>query len=245
MSLNAEPAAPEERETHHLPPKSYAEAAEAPAESQIYYPSETNDSGGPEDSKPRPLTPLNGINGNQHRDENGDHEKSYAEVLEAPPRPQDAPTSHLHNWALDHSPAVTEQSNGTAKSTPPPIAPEKEQYEGSGQDDSPKSPKKGHKRHSSLNSNGSTPSRPSSRSKHQIYHEHNNGNGGLLASVKPTEDYDHNLAAKKGKPHKKGQLVHGKQAGAGWTKSKYATPTHFHEHMDPHTSSSDEHRQKP
>ncbi|KAF2499239.1 DAGAT-domain-containing protein [Lophium mytilinum] len=180
MSLNPEPAAPKEREAQHLAPKSYAEATEAPADSQINHRPAKENSGAPEAA-----TTTNG---------------------------------------LAERPNGASQSTKRAKPTPAPIEPEKEQYEGSGQDDSPKSPtRKGHKRHSSLKSNGSvsTSSRPSSRSQHYIYHEHKNGNGGLLASIEPSEDYNRQLrVAKKEKPAKKGELVHGRKAGAGWTASK-------------------------
>lgn len=93
------------------------------------------------------------------------------------------------------------------------------QYEGSGMDDSPKSPtRRGHRRKSSLQSNGSTGRKHSEEVKYDIYEKHQIGNGKPLTSVTPSKNVEKYMS-KVSEPRE--ELQSGRQAGAGWKKSKY------------------------
>ncbi|KAE9962715.1 hypothetical protein BLS_010103 [Venturia inaequalis] len=116
------------------------------------------------------------------------------------------------------------------------------EYEGAGILDAPPSPTRGHKRLSSrssrsslrgaktLKKNGSS----DEKAEAVVYEKHEDGNGGQLTSVKPTEDYEKNLKTdeKEYKPITNGnkeeksskgeqelELTSGRVASAGWEKS--------------------------
>ncbi|KAF1996059.1 diacylglycerol O-acyltransferas-like protein 2B [Amniculicola lignicola CBS 123094] len=148
MSLNAEPSVPEEREAHHLPPKTYADAAE-----------EALDEHAPADSKPSKVENVKNI-----------------------------------------------QTNGTIR-IPSAEEKEKEQYEGHGQDNSPKSPTRSHRRNLSIPklSNGTSGRK---RGESEVFEKHQGGNG-QLTSIKSPRPMEW-----------KSQLQSGRQAGAGWQRSK-------------------------
>lgn len=156
--------------------------------------------------------------------------KSFAEAtLESPSESSGLPNNPpgIQNGRNDYK-AV--QSPGT--------------YEGAGILDKPASPPRGHKRLSSRSPKGSLNGVKGPRKKgssddkveNVVYEKHEDGNGGQLTSVKPTEDYEKNLKTdeKEYKPIAKGkkeektskgeqelELTSGRVASAGWERSGY------------------------
>lgn len=163
MSLNPEPAAPEERAELDLPPKSYAEAAEEALE---------------------PTSHVNSTDGT---------------VEET--------TRRLRNKIDDV------KSNGIRI----PDTTETGSLEGVGLDASPKSPTmKGHKRKSSRSSMGS-PGRK--HGDNGVLEKHVNGDGETLTSVKPEKALVKENRIDRPK-RRNSELKSGRQAGAGWARSK-------------------------
>lgn len=143
--------------------------------------------------------------------------KSYTEAAE------EEASLHSHTNGLNGVKEINAQSvlmNGSiGPSTPQ--EPDKEQYEGSGQDNTPRSPiRKGHKRNSSLRSNGSKKAKKDERSNSQMYEQYKDGDGELLTSMKPSDNYEKELRQDKKEVKKKDQLVPGRMAGAGWQRSR-------------------------
>ena len=141
---------------------------------------------------------------------------SYAEAAEEGASP------HSHTNGLDGVKEINAQSVLMNGSIRPSILqePDKEQYEGSGQDNTPRSPiRKGHKRNSSLRSNGSKKAKKDERSNSQMYEQYKDGDGELLTSMKPSDNYEKELRQDK-EVKKKDQLVPGRMAGAGWQRSR-------------------------
>ncbi|KAF2178615.1 diacylglycerol O-acyltransferase 2A [Zopfia rhizophila CBS 207.26] len=103
-----------------------------------------------------------------------------------------------------------------------PSTEEQEQYEGEGLDGSPKSPTKSYRRRSSLKSSGSVGKKQGEHIKNRVYQKHDNGNGRPITSVKRTDSYERETRTdqKLMKKQEQEQLVPGRQAGAGWHKSK-------------------------
>ncbi|KAI9818169.1 MAG: diacylglycerol O-acyltransferase 1 [Pycnora praestabilis] len=95
-------------------------------------------------------------------------------------------------------------------------------YTGSGVDDAPRSPlRKPHKRNGSLMANGSKRDRDGSKI---VFRKYQDDDGENLTSVKPLNDYDQTPKQdQKAKPSpeqvRKGELVSGRRAGAGWERS--------------------------
>jgi 2-acylglycerol O-acyltransferase 2 len=163
--------------------------------------------------------------------------KSYAaaaeEALQNAPEPTTEPNSHgsqtdgavddakeaLNNKLQDHSSA-----NQTIGAKIIRIVPA-EEYEGEGQDNSPKSPARhSHRRKSSLKSNGSVGHKHGEQLQHELFAKHKDGNGDTLTSVKPAAQFDSETRKDtKPKQRRSSELKSGRQAGEGWAKSKYVT----------------------
>lgn len=168
MSLNAEPSAPDVRAEHHLPPKSYADAAEEALEPESHA---NHDNGVRDHTEKRKWNKL---------------EKIKANGIKIP-------------------------SNDGSES-----------LEGVGQDSSPRSPTtKGHRRVGSRSSQGSLRGRKHGEHiEHDIFAQHQNGNGDALTRIKsPDQD---TVARRDGFKRRNSELKSGRQAGAGWSRSKYA-----------------------
>lgn len=249
MSLNAEPAVPEEREAQHLPPKSYADAAEEALEP----PSHVNGTdGAAESTTPSDRVETDGPRTNgvgvlritdTHMDEgNGDDKKSLAE------------------------PASASSKQSSIK--------DQESYEGAGIDDTPKSPKaKSNRRKSSRSSLGSVgrtygvsikndvknaatdvkhtanhvPNAATDlknqadgkideheqRGKHQgspLHEKPQLSNGEALTTVKPPMELEKTTRIEKSE-RRNSELKAGRQAGAGWAQSKYVRPLGRYEQL--------------
>ena len=239
MSLNAEPADPEERAEHDLPPKSYAEAAEEALtqedepidEDAIKEPTpKTNRTRGT--SSPRPLgevmdeaenSPPLGSPQLRHprgRLENKDNEESYADVVKHPPG-----TNGMIN------------GNGTnhvkRDRTP-------DTFQGVGSDDGPRSPvrkvapKRASSRSLNINStphqNGLSLDEKNAKPGALVYENLINKSGENLASIKPDQDFHVSFQQREDKmplseralevkSRQAGELVSGRRAGAGWSRS--------------------------
>jgi hypothetical protein len=98
--------------------------------------------------------------------------------------------------------------------------------EGVGLDASPKSPTaKGHRRKVSRGVHESIGRKHGELAGTELYEEHLNGHGEALISVKPRQDRDTIVSLKTS------EFKSGRQAGAGWARSKYVGQTssgHFH-----------------
>lgn len=88
-----------------------------------------------------------------------------------------------------------------------------EEFEGAGLDTSPRSPKRGHRRKTSLQSNGSNGRKHGEHVPTNTVDEHNDAHGDALTTLK---------TSKEPKPlaRRRSTLQTGRQAGAGWSRSK-------------------------
>ncbi|KAF2281061.1 diacylglycerol O-acyltransferas-like protein 2B [Westerdykella ornata] len=195
MALPAEPAAPQERKAHNLAPKSYDEAAEealSPGpDEQIRNPNP--EPADPNERKTRHLPP-----------------KSYAEAAK-----EDIVDAPVDMKKSDRAKSVqTIQANGKITI---PTSEDKEHYEGRGEDDSPRSPDR---RRSSVKSLGSPRRKHGGQLESEIFEKHQNGTGMPLTSVKVSEKYAKSTRTPDAPRRRTSTLMSGKQAGAGWQKSK-------------------------
>jgi hypothetical protein len=223
MSLNAEPAAPEDREAQHLPPKSYAAAAEEALEPQ----SHVNGTDGAAGSNAQPnngetdASKTNGVGILRIVDTDegkGEDQQSMAE-------------------------STKDSSKGSSKES---SIKDQESYEGTGIDETPKSPKaKSHRRKGSRSSLGSVgrtygvsikndlknavDGNNEQHEKHEQQEEHTDNllhekprlsNGDALTTVKPPMELEKTNRTDKLK-RRNSELKAGRQAGAGWATSKY------------------------
>jgi hypothetical protein len=138
MSLNSEPAAPEEREAHHLPPKSFADAAHEALEP----PSHANDTN----------SAAEGNNDAQHSHANSDEPHANGvKVLKIVDTGADG--HHDDDDDDDNKKSTSESTKDSSKES---SIKDQESYEGTGIEDTPKSPKgKTHRRKGSRSSLGS------------------------------------------------------------------------------------------
>ncbi|KAH7072656.1 diacylglycerol O-acyltransferase 2A [Paraphoma chrysanthemicola] len=165
MSLNPEPAAPEERAELDLPPKSYADAAEEALQ---------------------PASHANGTDGTV--DDTKKRLRSKIDQVKA---------------------------NGLSITA----GGDTESLEGIGQDASPKSPTaKGHRRKSSRSSQGSVGRKHGEQMGADVFEKHSNGHGDALISVKPPQELERDRRTDL--KRRNSELKSGRQAGAGWAKSK-------------------------
>ncbi|TGO33638.1 hypothetical protein BHYA_0235g00150 [Botrytis hyacinthi] len=204
-TLSSEPALPEEREKLHLPPKSYADAAEETPESP--------DDGSNENDGNK----ENGMNGQTAPNANGldkNGPKHKVSVLRIVDTNNSDSTKSVDKQ--DTRPKFDRQES-------------KREYSATGLDDTPKSPPRHrHRKSSSQKSNGTnenghspntnTMTDTQNDTKHNTAIFEGERNGSKLTSVKPSEDYekqlqrDHNEAPKS----KDEKLVSGRQAGQRW-----------------------------
>ncbi|KAJ4312211.1 diacylglycerol O-acyltransferase 1 [Neodidymelliopsis sp. IMI 364377] len=225
MSLNAEPAAPEEREAQHLPLKSYAAAAEEALEPQ----SHVNGTDGAAESNARPnngetnAPKTNGVGILRIVDTDegkGEDRQSVAE-------------------------STKDSSKGSSKES---STKDQESYEGTGIDETPKSPKaKSHRRKGSRSSLGSVGRTygvsikndlknavDGNNEQHEKHEKHEKqeeqtdnllhekprlSNGDALTTVKPPMELEKTNRTDKLK-RRNSELKAGRQAGAGWATSK-------------------------
>lgn len=221
-----EPSQPEEREAHDLAPKSYAEAAEEALEPDAHHLATK----GTDENKAKT---LQGSQTNGHITEPSQPEDR--EALDLPPKSYadaaDEALKHSHHGASDGPKDSNRaknvdniQTNGRIKVPSSEDKKEQVELEGAGQDNSPKSPTRGHRRKaSSVKSNGSIGRK----------HGENLSNGtkqSLTSGIKlesGEEDESEAVARKKQEAPKKrreSELKSGRQAGAGWQRSKYVGP---------------------
>lgn len=245
MSLNPEPADPQERQEHRLPPKSYADAAEEALETNGQDGDSFNEDSIKESPpmrrlvrkgsiEPRPLgemldeeeaqpslpsTPVQ-----PRRSRSKKEGKSYADAAEEGVNTDAHPIIDLHEGDGEGN---NEKGNGNNGG----------EFTGEGQDASPKSPAKigrPHKR---------TSSRPTNQKKavaeglgglqqKLVYERFESPDGKQLTSVKPDDSYENALRIdEKEMPQKEQQqnddkpsrdeLVSGRRAGASWERSAY------------------------
>ena len=216
MALNPEPADPVDRQAYHLPPKSYADAAE---EGLDGHPRRSIDD--LEDAiKESP----------PHRhSRQGSEPRALAEVLTEseehlplPATPSRIPRKPLPDKS--YADAVTEDTSGAVPSTPKDrYESEIEHYSGEGlAESSPRtSARKAHKRHSSKSMNGGPKQINDGLQSKLVYEKFENGDH--LTSVKPPDEYEAGLRQDKiempQEAPSKDELTSGRQAGAGWQNS--------------------------
>ncbi|CAN9184078.1 unnamed protein product [Alternaria alternata] len=103
-----------------------------------------------------------------------------------------------------------------------PVDDDRTSLEGLGQDGSPRSPTvKGHRRVSSRNSHGSLGRKQGEQAQNGTHEKHANGHGETLTSVKPQQEFQVAKADRRTDlKRRNSELTTGRQAGAGWSKSK-------------------------
>ena len=161
MSLNPEPAVPEEREAQHLPPKSFAAAAQEALEPQSHA-NGINDAAEhdaqPEDVK-TDAPKSNGVKVLKIVDMDGHQNDDEASFEESPKEShhEESPESHEESAPEKHMDSTREPPEESYKgSSKESSIKDQESYEGTGIDETPKSPKaKTHHRKSSRSSLGS------------------------------------------------------------------------------------------
>lgn len=149
-----------------------------------------------------------------------------------PSRPEEREEQHLppksySDAAQEPPPASYPSKTNGMRPLDPPTPPE---YSGAGMGDAPQSPGRGHKRVSSkpsdskLNGNGNVQKERMSENGSIVREKYvsANGSGDLLTSIKPSDDFEEELRQDETERKKRrGELVTGRRAGAGWERSKY------------------------
>jgi 2-acylglycerol O-acyltransferase 2 len=240
MSLNFEPADPQERQEHHLPPKSFADAAHEALdqnghvsinEESIKETPPTRKLSRKGSMEPRPLQEML------------DEEEKHPSLPSTPvqPRRTHSTKQQEKSWA-----DMAEQGVNTAAH---PIIDlhagegheahaDGEEFTGQGRSESPRSPaqlNRPHKRTSSIRSAKSTSpmmtvSETDSRQQNLVQEKFGGPDGKQLTSVKTDDTYEETLkldekdiSEKREEQPKasKDELVSGRRAGAGWESSAY------------------------
>lgn len=225
-ALNPEPADPQDRQAHHLAPKSYADAAEEGLNGHSHFneddiketpPRSRVRQGSEPRSEPRPLGEI--LTESEERVNQLATPSRVSRKPVASKSYADAAIEHPPNGAhLKHDLDGIHDLDGRG-----------EQYTGEGMAESPRSPtRKPHRRVSSKSMNGTTSRDVSDGLQPKLVQEKFEGkDGDTLTSVKPPNGYEENLKLdKKERPqkHKRApseNLVSGRKAGAGWEKSAY------------------------
>lgn len=236
MSLNPEPAAPEEREANDLPPKSFADAAHEALEPQSH---------------------VNGADGAENTTQHG-HVKTDG------PRTNGVSVLKIVD-TNGHQDDDKKSAGGSSKDSIKDSSSIKDQesYEGTGIDDTPKSPKgKTHRRKGSRSSLGSVgrtygvsikndlkeaatdtqdkatdAAAAAKDGANEVKNELDGAreklddaflqekprfiNGDVLTTVKPPKEVEKDGRVDKPLKRRDSELKAGRQAGAGWAKSKY------------------------
>ncbi|GAB7349543.1 hypothetical protein MBLNU459_g0244t1 [Dothideomycetes sp. NU459] len=224
MSLNPEPADPGERQDHHLPPKSYADAVEqeippTPVSFGNFIDEDSIKESPPrlhtrQGSEPRPLGEMLDESESQSH-QNGDHMSLPSTPVRIGRKP--VPGKSFAD-------AAAEGTNGTHPKFD--MHDDAEQYTGAGMDESPRSPiRKPHKRTPSRSTpNGQKKDDSDGSQRKLVYEEVSSKDGEQLTSVKPQDNFDteppvEEKSPQEQKPLTKEELVSGRRAGAGWERS--------------------------
>jgi hypothetical protein len=195
MSLNPEPAAPEERAQLDLAPRSYADAAEEALEPASHV---NGTDGTVEDAKLRLRSKIDSVRAN------GVHIPSVDD-----------------NDTLQHLRSKVNEKNPNGNTTPPRVD-GADSLEGIGLDASPKSPTaKGHRRKGSRTLVASGSHKHGEHMGTELYEKHLNGHGDTLISLKPQPELEKDRRIDVALKHRNQELKSGRQAGAGWGRSKY------------------------
>ncbi|KAF2683349.1 diacylglycerol O-acyltransferas-like protein 2B [Lentithecium fluviatile CBS 122367] len=141
--------------------------------------------------------------------------KSYAEAAEEPLEQSHASQTDGTSERVADKVKNIRANGRIAIPTPAPADGDQQQFEGAGLDSSPKSPTRSHRRKVSLksSSNGSIGRKHGEHIHGDAFEKHADGNGHALTSVKPA-------AGTKPLARRDSTLQTGRQAGAGWSKSK-------------------------
>ena len=151
--------------------------------------------------------------------------KSYANAAEEALEPE----SHANNTdgTLEHAGKRLRGKIDEVKANGIKIPPaeDRDSLEGVGMDSSPKSPTvKGHRRVASRGSHGSIGRKYGEQMQKDLYEKHQNGNGDALTTVKPPQELE-KVGRTDAFRRRNSELKSGRQAGAGWARSKYAEST--------------------
>lgn len=226
MSLNPEPADPQERREHHLPPKSYADVVEEDAPSGNFIDEDSIKETPPrlhtrQGSEPRPLGEVLDESDAASLHQNGDDASSLYSLPSTPVRIGRKPVP-----GRSFADAAAKGTDGNHPIID--MHDDAEQYTGAGMDESPRSPiRKPHKRNGSRSTpNGQKKTLSDGGQTKLVYEEvFSSKDGEHLTSVKPDDELeaDNRIDKKKSpqeqKPVTKEDLVSGRRAGAGWESS--------------------------
>jgi 2-acylglycerol O-acyltransferase 2 len=262
MSLNAEPADPQERQEHHLPPKSFADAAHEAIDHNGHDP--INEDSIKETPPTRKLSRKGSIEPRPLQ-EMLDEEEKQPSLPSTPVQPRRTRSTKQQekSWA-----DMAEEGVNTAAH---PIIDlhagegheahaDGEEFTGQGRNESPRSPaqiNRPHKRTSSIRSAKSTSPMMTvsegsdGQQQKPVYEKFESPDGKQLTSVKPDDSYDDALKLdekelpqkKEEQPkHSKDELVSGRRAGAGWESSAYVlASTIIHSPLLTHVTALDGH----
>lgn len=124
--------------------------------------------------------------------------------------PKEAPANKVSDFG--HGAEHESQTNRTVPA---------EEYEGEGQDNSPKSPSRNsHRRKASLKSNGSVGRKHGEQLQHELYEKQKDGDAEPLTSVKPAAEFELDGRTDRKPMRRNSELKSGRQAGEGWHRSK-------------------------
>jgi len=225
--LNPEPADPSERQAHHLPPKSYAEAAEEGFPNDERYIDEDAIKETPPRNERRSLSEPRAYG------EFLDDQQSQDQLPSTPTRVQrkPVPDRSYADAAAEHLTKPHARFNLDGKVDQEPES-EPQELTGQGSAESPRSPRRVHKRHSSKAMNGERKDDKDEKEQGAksvdegtqnklVYEKFGNGDGESLTSVKPADGYEEGLRQDKVEDsrRRKTELASGRTAGSGWDRS--------------------------
>lgn len=245
-SFNPAFADPIDHQAHHLPPKSYAEAAEEGFLNSPQFIDEDSIKETPPRNERRSLSEPRAYGEFLDQEQEHNQQPSTPTRIQRKPIPgksyadaaaEDLTTPHAR-FSLDGEAGNQFEHQPQHQDQLPHQGRHEHEYEpreltGQGSAESPISPRRAHKRHSSraMNMNGDRQEEKERGAKvidegtqsKLVYEQFGNGDGESLTSVKPADGYEESLRQdrleEKESQQRKTELASGRTAGSGWDRS--------------------------
>lgn len=224
MSLNPEPAAPEEREAQHLPPKSFADAAQEALEPQ----SHANGTDGaaehnaPSDGVKTDAPKANGVSVLRIVDTDGHHDNGKESSEESSTKDQES----YEGTGIDETPKSPKAKTHHRKSSRSSLGSVGRTYGVSIKNDLKSATESAHDEAMDLkNEADGTRDKLENGARQKLddvflQEKPRRTNGDALTTMKPPKEAEGDTRTDRPLPRRDSELKAGRQAGAGWAKSK-------------------------
>ncbi|KAF3006027.1 diacylglycerol O-acyltransferase 1 [Curvularia kusanoi] len=224
MSLNPEPAAPEEREAQHLPPKSFADAAQEALEPQSH--ANGTDDVGEHDAQPKDVKKPNGVSVLRIVDTDGHHNKDKDKDKDSSKESSIKDQESYEGTGIDETPKSPKAKTHHRKSSRSSLGSvgrtygvsiknELKQAAHDAQDEATDL------KHEVDGTREKVANGPRQKLEDIFLQEKpHRVNGDALTTMKPHEEVEGHTRIDKPRKRRDSELKAGRQAGAGWATSK-------------------------